>query len=108
MRWVPDGRDVWFVHGTFSSKNTWSNKSGTIDYDYMWASALNDRNAGHFNWFWGSNMNTVGSRNRAVKRLADQIGVVHNSDPEMLVQLVAHSHGGNVAIEAANILVIQR
>lgn len=98
----PDGRDVWFVHGTFSSPRTWTRDG--INYDVRWASALNDNNYHRFDWRWNSKLNTIPSRNRAAKRLADDIEIAYMSNPDMLVQLVAHSHGGNVAIEAANIL----
>lgn len=105
----PDGKDIWFVHGTFSNPNTWNENFNALR---AWEIALNDRihgrdyinieaSKGNFRW---SGANYQGARTSAAERLAEQIAIAKDKSPEMLVQLVAHSHGGNVSIEAANIL----
>ena len=98
----PDGRDIWFVHGTFSSWETWI--KGGENYTANWSKALNDDIGGLFSWKYGSFTNSRLSRYIAARRLVRQIEKAYNENPEMLVQLVAHSHGGNVAILAANLL----
>jgi len=63
----PDGRDVWFVHGTFSSASRAWGRDG-IDYVPRWTSALNDNTSHRFDWNFGyanSWFNTVSSRSRA-------------------------------------------
>jgi RHS repeat-associated protein len=105
----PDGRDIWFVHGTSSNPGTWGTYTDAIS---AWENVLNDRvfgrnntntlaSAGNFRW---SGKNSVSARSTAASRLASQIAEAKERNPEMLVQLVGHSHGGNVSIEAANIL----
>ena len=105
----PDGQDIWFVHGTFSNSGTWSTYMDAIS---AWENVLSDRvygrnntntlaSAGNFRW---SGENNIGARGAAARRLASQIAEAREQNPEMLVQLVGHSHGGNVSIETANIL----
>ncbi len=101
----PDGQDIWFVHGTDSDPSTWYRTSNAIA---SWERVLNDKihrqngvPTGNFAW---SGANYPGARTEAARSLARKIAAAKNSDPDMLVQLIAHSHGGNVSIEAANIL----
>lgn len=101
----PDGQDIWFVHGTFSDPTTWTSNFDAIA---AWESVLDDQiyahngvELGNFGWSGGNNR---GARTRAARRLASQLAEARERNPEMLVQLVGHSHGGNVSIEAANIL----
>ena len=100
----PDGEDIWFVHGTWSDPSTWQQNNAVS----LWEHALNDNiyrrdgiPLGNFAWS-GGNYRTA--RTSAAESLASQIAEAKDRNPEMLVQLVAHSHGGNVAIEAARIL----
>lgn len=59
-----------------------------------------------FNWPTTRKLfqNTRRARWQAAQKLARQITEAAENDPDMLIQIVAHSHGGNVAIMAANIL----
>jgi RHS repeat-associated protein len=96
----PDGNDIWLVHGTFSDKDTWDQNS-TIAYQ----EAFNDRLAegGLFQWEAGGNIHD--ERVSAAKSLAHSIMEAYEaSGREMEINIVGHSHGGNVAIMAANIL----
>ena len=90
----PDGRDIWFVHGTYSNAETWED----IGIE-AWEQLLNDNSAESFNW---SGANTVGARQQAAVDLVNAI--LETYEPGMEINIVAHSHGGNVAILAANML----
>ncbi|MCC5926968.1 MAG: hypothetical protein JJU41_10460 [Bacteroidetes bacterium] len=92
----PDGRDIWFVHGTLSSDITWTQ----IGLE-AWEQYLNDDRADNFNW---SGANTHQARVEAAEDLVDAILEALKENPEMEINIVAHSHGGNVGILAANML----
>jgi RHS repeat-associated protein len=94
----PDGEDVWFVHGTFSDPDFMSQ-----DTRNEYTSALQESVQHSFNWISEANNTPIGRVNAAF-RLAEDIAIAYKTNPSMLVQIVAHSHGGNVAIMAANIL----
>jgi len=107
----PDGRYIWFVHGTFSDNTTWNERG--FNALGAWENVLQDRiwgglgvrqeeAFGNFNWSGGYSHY---ARRSAARRLAEQIAISHKYNPEELIQIVGHSHGGNVSIMAANILM---
>ncbi|TRW95416.1 lipase family protein [Flavobacterium gawalongense] len=96
-----EGREAFFIHGTiisglgtfmFGKSNTVVNKLPTV-------LGNNTSNIG-FKWSGG---NSDGARQSAAEELVEH--VLKNRKPGEPISLVGHSHGGNVAIEAANILV---
>lgn len=67
-----------------------------------WQNALGDTGEGHFfNWSGGNNS---AERKEAAAQLAFSIMQTLHKDPSKTVNIVAHSHGGNVAIMALNTL----
>jgi RHS repeat-associated protein len=114
----PDGKDTWAVHGTFADENTWSpicrkGQANCIQtenggYALQWQQALGGNGKLHiFNWHGdknGGGGNTDADRKVAARRLVTEILRALDKDPDLVINLVGHSHGGNVAIIAANIL----
>ena len=96
-----DGRKLFAVHGTRSTPETWSNRTqlnnfatkqfGDTDFDY------------NFKWSGG---NYAKMRTQAAKELVSHITKkmegIPNTEP---ITIVGHSHGGNVGIEAYNMMV---
>ncbi|MEL6854662.1 MAG: RHS repeat-associated core domain-containing protein, partial [Cyanobacteria bacterium J06607_13] len=114
----PDGKDTWAVHGTYSGPNTWcppsqsSCDSGNdAEYALDYQSAIYDDGELHlFDWsgssFWGTvRTNTDKARKVAAERLVAAIIAAYEADPSISINIVAHSHGGNIAIIAANLLL---
>ena len=105
----PDGRDIWFVHGTGSSpQGGWSPYSVSFWQNHYSESP----NSTHFSdWSVGGpglwqilRTNNHYSRMNEARVLARNIYIAKKSNPNMIVTMIGHSHGGNVAILAANIL----
>ncbi|MFQ9996113.1 MAG: RHS repeat domain-containing protein, partial [Hoylesella buccalis] len=97
----PDGKQVIAVHGTFSSNGTWKDKAGINRYAHK-TFGNNSYNYG-FKWSGG---NYASMRTTAAKQLV-QYAIVERkrlSHKEPLT-IVGHSHGGNVGIEAINLMV---
>lgn len=89
-----DGLEAFYVHGTWSEPKTFSHLSiTTIDH------ITGNTQGAEFKW---SGYNTDRARKKAARDLANHI--MKNRDPNQPLTLVGHSHGGNVAIMAANIL----
>ena len=96
-----DGKQVIAVHGTFSSNGTWKDKAGINRYAHK-TFGNNSYNYG-FKWSGG---NYASMRTTAAKQLV-QYAIVERkrlSHKEPLT-IVGHSHGGNVGIEAINLMV---
>jgi RHS repeat-associated protein len=89
----PDGRLTIFIHGT-------GNQEGMDDENYRnkVTSDLGDSSNTAFKWSGG---NSVAAREEGGASLAEFINSYEFSEGEAL-NIVAHSHGGNVAIEAIN------
>ena len=97
----PDGRVIIPVHGTWSNNTTWKNLNGIKKAS---ANLFGDNNLGNpFKWSGGnySKMRTWAAK-ALVNDVRTQLAKKGNSEP---VTLVGHSHGGNVSIEAINMMV---
>ncbi|TKG88125.1 hypothetical protein EYV94_27560 [Puteibacter caeruleilacunae] len=97
----PDGNQVYPVHGTWSGPETWGNLSALASATSL---AFGDRNMGvPYEWSGGnhSSMRTEA----AVGLVADILDQRKGLDASEPVTLVGHSHGGNVSIEAINLMV---
>jgi RHS repeat-associated protein len=91
----PAGTTTWFVGGTWSDAdypNTFSRIKPHI------ANLLNDPDQVDFSWSTG---NTRSDRSKGASDLADAIMNAPAGEP---INVVAHSHGGNLVLEAASIL----
>jgi pimeloyl-ACP methyl ester carboxylesterase len=105
----PSGLNVWLIHGTFSSPSQgWENDIGNYltgdngpfagqGLDLLDWSDTGINGAG----------NSRGARKKAAKRLFDDVLAHHTANPDDPINLVAHSHGGNVAILATNMLAAE-
>jgi len=91
----PLGLAAWLVHGTFGGPEHWD--ADTISF------VGNVFNQEVFVTQWDGN-NNVGARERGAKALAEAIAAFHNANPNDPIRLIGWSHGGNVAILAANLL----
>jgi len=96
----PDGRIIIPIHGTWSKISTWENPSG-ISLATM--NLFGDGNLGDsYPWSGG---NYAPMRTLAATDLIDHVrGQLENSKEGEPITLVGHSHGGNVAIEAFNMM----
>ncbi len=97
----PDGRVIIPVHGTWSDISTWKNLAGIKK---ACINLFGDKTLGRpFPWSGG---NYAQMRTSAAKALINevrtQLAEKGKSEP---VTLVGHSHGGNVSIEALNMMV---
>ncbi len=99
----PNGKQAVAIHGTWSSNKTWKDQAGI--------NAFTKKKFGHtkhdyrFKWSGG---------NRAKDRTVGALELIshirktrkeHSLTSSEAITLVGHSHGGNVAIEAANLMV---
>ncbi|MCX6188210.1 MAG: DUF2974 domain-containing protein [Bacteroidetes bacterium] len=90
-----DGLEAFYVHGTWSDPNTFPKTSVTT------ASQIMGNSTSNTSFQWTGN-NADPARQKAATQLAEHIR--KNRDPNQPLTLVGHSHGGNIAIMAANIL----
>ncbi len=98
MKYVdPDGRLTIVVHGTWAASNPTFTPGGVF-YQRVTGS-VPDRAYASFTWSGG---NTTGARSQAANSLANFIRHYKFAPGEQL-NLIAHSHGGNVAIAAVNL-----
>ena len=97
----PDGKDIIPVHGTWSNILTWGNLSGIRKASN---NLFKDNNLGvSFPW---SGDNFIGGRTKAAIGLIDHVRTqMKSKDFNGEITLVGHSHGGNVSIEALNMMV---
>jgi hypothetical protein len=90
------GLIVFLVHGTWAKGALWIDPEGSL------GSAISEAIPGAlikpFNW---SGRNTLHARNRAAEALAAELEKFKRSDDRIVV--VAHSHGGNVAVRAVRL-----
>jgi RHS repeat-associated protein len=93
----PDGREVFFIHGTSSNSKRWNLK---IIRTIMKLTNNKSYNAG-FNWN-APLTNNKNDRYKAAQALAKYVIANHKEGEE--ITLAGHSHGGNVAIQAADII----
>ena len=94
-----DGLEIFCIHGTWSNPKTFSVLQNE---NYKTIMNITHNNvAMTFKW---SGYNTDKARRRAAKDLANFVIEQHKKTPDEPITLLGHSHGGNVAIMAANIL----
>jgi len=97
----PDGRTIIPVHGTWSNQGTWQNKNGIRQA----CNNLFNDNVLTPNIFTWSGGNFAEYRTSAAFKLVMQAMNEMKSDSfNGQITLVGHSHGGNVAIEALNMM----
>ena len=97
----PDGKQVIAVHGTFSSNKTWQDKAGINRYTHK--TFGNNSYKYGFNWSGG---NYASMRTTAAKELIQYaINVRRTLSNKEPLTIVEHIHGGNVGIEAINMMV---
>ena len=97
----PNGKQVVAVHGTWSNSDTWKDQKGIFEYAHK--KFNNNRKNFLFNW---SGKNNRTGRTVAAKSLITYISKLRkNVSQNEPLTLVGHSHGGNVSIEAINMLV---
>ena len=99
----PNGKQIVAVHGTWSDPSTWKDKNGIIDYVHK--KFFNNPAISDFDFKWDAGNFRI-YRSLAAKKLITRIknlrflyGDELKDEP---LTIVAHSHGGNVAIEAIN------
>lgn len=95
-----EGLEAFTIHGTNSDPSTFDKMSDddvkslygneTVNRDFTWPEGTNDFN------------NDQDDRTEAAKSLADH--VINNLGEGEEITLVGHSHGGNVAIQAVNMI----
>lgn len=93
-----EGLEIYSVHGTFVTPKTWA----VLDNE-NWKTvkdATGNVNKVHFKW---DGLNLHKSRTSAAMDLANMIEATRTGQEP--ITIVGHSHGGNVGIEATNILI---
>jgi pimeloyl-ACP methyl ester carboxylesterase len=91
---------VYFVHGTFASGAAWTGTDALVARTI--AAALSAAaHAPVFQRLEWSGANTVAARTAAIIELETRLDGIFTVNPQRQVFLVGHSHGGSVAIKAA-------
>ena len=96
-----DGNEVYFVHGTWSNNKTWKNLKGLLEAtNNLFGDPKGEK---YVEWSGGNyaSMRTVAA-NDLKKYLLAKVKSNNKSEP---ITLVGHSHGGNVCIEAINMMI---
>ena len=100
-----DGLEAFFIHGTTSSSKRWSETPQAQQAVHNIIKLTNNKSFNRgFNWkapIW----NHESSRGKAAIQLANY--VVNNRVEGEEITLIGHSHGGNVAIQAAKLIYEQ-
>jgi len=100
------GRTVFLIHGTWlTNLDNWAGRGEPIFSATYKAFGAKGRPYEEFGWSGG---NYRGHRTAAAHLLIRRIRVERarvNADARIPITLVGHSHGGNVAIEAINMMV---
>lgn len=96
------GLQAFFVHGTNSNSATWTNNDQQIPV--LQELSGNQTTNADFNWPKGTNglRNDQNDRAVAAQSLANHV-LSHLEDGEDIT-LIGHSHGGNVSIQAVNLI----
>jgi pimeloyl-ACP methyl ester carboxylesterase len=104
-----DGLEAFFIHGTSGNNSRWRNKDGSLNEGTQQLFRLQSSKYINTGFEWGGFMNygnnsfnDVEDRTRAAKKLVKYI--MKNRVEGEDITLIAHSHGGNVAIQAAPML----
>jgi len=94
-----EGLEAFLIHGTNSGPKRWNEESVGV----LMGLTNNTTSSTNFSWQdLDGTTNNSNDRNFAAQRLVTH--VLNNRDVEQKVTLIGHSHGGNVAIQAAKIL----
>jgi len=99
----PDGREIFPVHGTWSDNSTWGDLTGISKATY---NLFGDGNYNGNNISW-SGGNYASMRTTAAIKLVNKIIEIRSTEgynKSEPITLVGHSHGGNVALEALNMM----
>ena len=101
-RFDPDGNVVIPVHGTWSNPYTWKNMGGILNATN---NLFNDNTRYKQDFKWTGGNNVEERTNAAVRLVAHIENELESLDVSEPITLVGHSHGGNVCIEAINMMV---
>lgn len=86
------------VHGTFARRSSWIKSDGRLSGAI--SSQISEKiKTTPFHW---SGSNTFFDRAYAVTKLRRQLAAIRSSHPKGKIFVVAHSHGGNIALQAAS------
>jgi len=91
------GNDAWLIHGTWSSPATWTDGFR----DYLGGEVLAGEAIHTAEW---TGENSSRERVGAARALANEIIAWREQNPHEPIRLIGHSHGGNVAMIAMNML----
>ncbi|MFN7654914.1 MAG: lipase family protein [Cyclobacteriaceae bacterium] len=96
-----EGLEAFGIHGTWSSSATWENIK---ELSAAMKSAFgNDEKEANFNFNWSGD-NLSSARSKAALELISYIRANRSKDANEPITLIGHSHGGNVAVLAANMM----
>jgi len=105
-----DGLEAFFIHGTYSDETRWHRPSTawwgtsylmdmtnnvTADFGFSWREKIDNKNNNGIT-------NNSNNRHKAALKLADY--VMANRKAGEHITLIGHSHGGNVAIQAIEMI----
>lgn len=106
-----DGLEAFFIHGTTSNNKRWRNKDGSLKDGTKQLLRLTPNKFVNTSFEWGGFLNygnnffnDIEDRKRAAKKLVKHI--MKNRKEGEDITMIAHSHGGNVAIVAAPMLKV--
>ena len=89
---------ITLVHGTFARNATWTIETSPLCEGIR--ARIQDSDTIHFHRFLWSGSNSVNSRFRAQQQLSAHITELSIRHPNAKQFVIAHSHGGNIAIRA--------
>ncbi len=95
------GLQAVYVHGTWSNPETWEELRGQ-NFESIQSATGNNTHIDNFQW---SGLNLSSARTEGAEKLVQTI--LDNANGKEPLTLVGHSHGGNVIIEAVNMLAEQ-
>jgi RHS repeat-associated protein len=102
VKWSdPNGKQVVAVHGTWSDPGTWKNQKGIKEV----ALKAFGNTESNFNFDWSGGNSKTARTEAAYKLITHVLTERLKVDSKEPLTLVGHSHGGNVAIEAINLMV---
>ncbi|MBR1402275.1 MAG: RHS repeat-associated core domain-containing protein [Prevotella sp.] len=97
----PNGNVVIPIHGTWAKEDTWKNLDGIINATN---NLFGDKTLGNkFKWSGdnSSKQRTIAAK-ELISKIREELNGLDSSEP---ITLVGHSHGGNVGIEAINMMM---
>lgn len=91
-------RVAYLIHGTYATNAPWTGPGATF-YEALQAKFGNDLAIRTFSW---DGKNAFSSRHEAIHRLSNELDTVAAEKEFRDIYLVAHSHGGNIALHATS------